>query len=57
MLRTAVCGLLGIDFPVPFTGQTAGLINEILPTAEIVLRPVVEAAGALEQAGRLASSR
>jgi enoyl-[acyl-carrier protein] reductase II len=41
----------------PFTGQTAGMIKEILPAAEIVRRPVAEAEGALEHAGRFAPSR
>jgi nitronate monooxygenase/enoyl-[acyl-carrier protein] reductase II len=40
---------------VPFTGQTAGLIHEVLPAAEIVRRIVAEAAAALERAGRLTS--
>lgn len=35
---------------VPFTGQTAGLIHEVLPAAEIVRRMVAEAEEALERA-------
>jgi nitronate monooxygenase/enoyl-[acyl-carrier protein] reductase II len=38
---------------VPFAGQTAGLIREVLPAAEIVRRIVAEAEQALERAGRL----
>ena len=34
----------------PFTGQTAGLINEVLPAAEIVRAMVADAAAALERA-------
>ena len=42
---------------VPFTGQTAGLVKEVLPAAEIVARFVAEAEEALEraEAGRAAS--
>jgi nitronate monooxygenase/enoyl-[acyl-carrier protein] reductase II len=35
---------------VPFTGQTAGLIDDVLPAAEIVRRMVDEATEALERA-------
>jgi enoyl-[acyl-carrier protein] reductase II len=35
---------------VPFTGQTAGLIDEVLPAGEIVRRMVDEARGALDAA-------
>jgi nitronate monooxygenase/enoyl-[acyl-carrier protein] reductase II len=37
---------------VPFTGQSAGLIREVRPAAEIVLDLVREAEEALERAGR-----
>jgi hypothetical protein len=37
---------------VPFTGQSAGLIREVRPAAEIVLELVREAEDALERAGR-----
>ena len=37
---------------VPFTGQTAGLIRELLPAAEIVRRIVAEAEGALDERER-----
>ncbi len=36
----------------PFTGQTVGLIHDILPAAEIVRRIVVEAEEALRDAGK-----
>jgi enoyl-[acyl-carrier protein] reductase II len=42
-----------IDTLVPFTGQTTGLIREILPAAEIVHRTVTEARAILDQAGRI----
>ena len=38
---------------VPFTGQSAGAIREILPAAEIIRRLVAEAEQALEEATRL----
>ncbi len=38
---------------VPFTGQTAGAIHEILPAAEIVRRLMVEAEQALQRVGSL----
>ena len=38
---------------VPFTGQTAGLVKEVLPAAEIVARFVAEAEEALERAEAL----
>jgi enoyl-[acyl-carrier protein] reductase II len=38
---------------LPFTGQTAGLIHEILPAAEIVRRIVVEAEDALKRTVKL----
>ena len=37
----------------PFTGQTAGLIREVLPAAEIVRAMVADAAAALERAADL----
>jgi enoyl-[acyl-carrier protein] reductase II len=42
---------------VPFTGQTAGLIHDILPAAEIVRTMVTEAEQALERASILRDSR
>lgn len=41
---------------VPFTGQTAGLIHDVLPAAEIVRTMVTEAEQALERASILRSS-
>jgi len=38
---------------VPFTGQTAGLVREVLPAGEIVERMVSEAEEALERASAL----
>jgi nitronate monooxygenase/enoyl-[acyl-carrier protein] reductase II len=38
---------------VPFTGQSAGLIGEILPAAEIVRGLISQAEEILQQAGRL----
>lgn len=38
---------------VPFAGQTAGLIREILPAGEIVRRIVTEAEEALKRATQL----
>ena len=38
---------------LPFTGQTAGSIHEVLPAAEIVQRMVAEAERALERANGL----
>ncbi len=38
---------------VPFTGQTAGLISEVLPAGEIVHRLIVEAEGTLRRASGL----
>ena len=35
---------------VPFTGQTAGLISEVLPAGEIVHRLIVEAEDTLRRA-------
>ena len=34
----------------PFTGQTAGLVHDLPPAAEVVRRMVAEAEGALERA-------
>src|SRR3712207_440529 len=42
---------------MPFTGQTAGLIHEMLPAAEIVRTMVTEAEQALERASTLRGSR
>jgi len=39
---------------VPFTGQTAGMIRDVLPAAEMVVRLVSEAEAALRSAPRLA---
>lgn len=41
---------------VPFTGQTAGLIHDVLPAAEIVRTMITEAEHALERASILRSS-
>jgi hypothetical protein len=38
---------------VPFTGETTGLIREILPAAEIVRRVVEDARAILDQEGRI----
>ncbi len=43
----------GIDSYVPFTGQTAGLIRDILPAKEIIKKTVSEARAYLDQAGRI----
>jgi nitronate monooxygenase/enoyl-[acyl-carrier protein] reductase II len=40
---------------VPFTGQSAGLLQEILPAAEIVHRLVAEAEAALRPVAALAN--
>jgi enoyl-[acyl-carrier protein] reductase II len=42
---------------VPFTGQTAGLIRDILPAAEIVRTMTAEAEEALKRASTLRGSR
>ncbi len=42
-----------IDFYVPFTGQTTGLIRDIIPVAEIVKRTVSEARAILDRAGMI----
>jgi enoyl-[acyl-carrier protein] reductase II len=42
---------------VPFTGQTAGLIRDILPAAEIVRTMIAEAEQAFERANALRGSR
>ncbi len=42
-----------MDSYVPFTGQTTGLIRDILPAAEIVRKTVSEARAHLDQAGRI----
>ncbi len=42
-----------IDGYFPFTGQTTGLIRDILPAAEIIKRTVSEARAYLDQAGRI----
>jgi enoyl-[acyl-carrier protein] reductase II len=36
----------------PFTGQTTGMIHDVLPAAEIVRRMVADAEAALERAAR-----
>jgi nitronate monooxygenase/enoyl-[acyl-carrier protein] reductase II len=41
---------------LPFTGQTAGIIRDILPAAEIVRKMVAEAEQALERAATLRGS-
>jgi nitronate monooxygenase/enoyl-[acyl-carrier protein] reductase II len=48
-------GRLGELFP--FTGQTAGLIKDVLPAAEIVHRLVAEAEETLQQTAHIASIR
>ncbi len=45
------------DELVPFTGQTAGLIRDILPAAEIVRTMITEAEQALRRASTLRGSR
>lgn len=42
---------------LPFTGQTAGLINDILPAGEIVHRVIQEAEDALRRAGRFQAAQ
>jgi enoyl-[acyl-carrier protein] reductase II len=42
---------------LPFTGQTAGMVHNILPAAEIVDRMVAEAEQALKRAGELSGPR
>ncbi len=42
-----------IDLYVPFTGQSTGLIRDILPAAEIVKRTVSEARAILDRAGTI----
>jgi hypothetical protein len=42
---------------VPFTGQTTGLIHDILPAAEIVRTMITGAEEALERASTLRGSR
>jgi enoyl-[acyl-carrier protein] reductase II len=43
-----------IEELIPWAGQTAGMIRQILPAAEIVRRMVAEAEETLKQVGRLA---
>ena len=38
------------DKLIPFTGETAGLVHDILPAADLIRRIVAEAQEALEQA-------
>ncbi|MBI2287863.1 MAG: hypothetical protein HYU83_02595 [Chloroflexi bacterium] len=38
---------------IPWAGQTAGLVHEVLPAAEIVKRIIAEAEEALKQGGAL----
>jgi enoyl-[acyl-carrier protein] reductase II len=55
-LRSQIMGAVTRRRPdevVPFTGQTAGLIGEVLPAGEIVGRIVTEAEEALERAAEL----
>lgn len=42
---------------LPFTGQTAGMVRDLLPAREIVQRMVTEAELALKQAAEFSSSR
>jgi nitronate monooxygenase/enoyl-[acyl-carrier protein] reductase II len=48
-LIAAVRGDRGHEY-LPFTGQSAGLVHEILPAGEIIRRMVVEAERALTAA-------
>jgi nitronate monooxygenase/enoyl-[acyl-carrier protein] reductase II len=41
---------------LPFTGQTAGMVHDVLPAAEIVRMMVAEAEQALERANALHGS-
>jgi enoyl-[acyl-carrier protein] reductase II len=50
-LRAALLAGRGDEY-LPFTGQSAGLIDDILPAAEIVSRLVAEAEEALRTSGR-----
>jgi NAD(P)H-dependent flavin oxidoreductase YrpB (nitropropane dioxygenase family) len=43
------------DEQLPFTGQSAGLIDDVLPAAEIIRRLIAEARTALDRAARAAS--
>jgi enoyl-[acyl-carrier protein] reductase II len=55
-LRNEVVSLVRQRRPhelVPFTGQTAGMIRDVLPASEVVQRMVVEAGQALERANGL----
>jgi enoyl-[acyl-carrier protein] reductase II len=55
-LRNEVVSLVRQRRPhelVPFTGQTAGMIRNVLPASEVVQRMVVEAGQALERANGL----
>ncbi len=45
--------LKSIDSYLPFTGQTTGLIRDILPAAEIIRKTVSDARSYLDQAGRI----
>ncbi len=38
---------------LPFTGQSAGLVHDVLPAAEVIERLVSEAVAALQKAGRV----
>ena len=45
-LRSEIMGVVARRAPhelVPFTGQTAGLVRDVLPAAEIVVRMIGEA--------------
>ena len=48
-LREALLAGRGHEF-LPFTGQSAGLIDDVLPAAEIVARVMTEAEEALSRA-------
>jgi enoyl-[acyl-carrier protein] reductase II len=52
-LRAALLEGRGDQY-LPFTGQSAGLIDEVLPAAEIVSRVAAEAEAALSRSGRTA---
>jgi enoyl-[acyl-carrier protein] reductase II len=41
---------------LPFTGQSAGLVHEVLPAAEIIRRLVAETEASVDSAKRAAST-
>lgn len=52
-LPNVVPNEIDIDKHIPFTGQSAGLIGEILPARDIVQRLIVQATEALQSTSRL----